>query len=46
MPEYVTFARIEPDIRSDVETAAFATITIPEEIAMAGYPDSLLIMMT
>ena len=39
MPEYVTFARIEPDIRLDVATVIFGTIPIPEEIAMAGYPD-------
>ena len=40
MPEYVMFARIEPDIRLDVETMIFGTIPIPEEIVTAGYPDS------
>ena len=40
MPEYVTFARIEPGIRPDIETVAFGAIRIPEEIATAGYPDS------
>ena len=39
MPEYITFAHITPGIRPNVETVAFGTIPIPEEIVMADYPD-------
>lgn len=39
MPEYVTFAHIEPDIRPDVETMIFGTMPILEKIVTTGYPD-------